>query len=109
MSINPMLFILLTLATFRISHMVAMEEGPWHLFERLHLLLGAKVDITGQHWTAGNNVLAKLMSCPLCLSVWVGLVLAVVFVRGSILDVLLVAVAASGASSALEMLVGGGR
>ena len=100
MSINPMLFILLTLATFRISHMVAMEEGPWHLFERLHLLLGAKVDITGQHWTAGNNVLAKLMSCPLCLSVWVGLVLAVVFVRGSILDVLLVAVAASGASSA---------
>lgn len=109
MPTNPMLFILLALATFRLSHMIAMEEGPWHIFERIHILLGAKSDITGQRWTAGQNVLAKLLSCPLCLSVWVGIVLAVVFIRGPVLDVLLVAVAVSGASCALEMLVGGGR
>ena len=111
MLINPMLFVLLALATFRLSHMIAKEEGPWNIFGRLALVLGAEVqsDISGRKTWHGTNVLSKLVLCPLCLSVWVGLILTVAFVGGPVLTVLLVAFAVSGASVVIELWIGGGR
>ena len=111
MLINPMLFVLLALATFRLSHMIAKEEGPWNIFGRLALVLGAEVqsDISGRKTWHGTNVLSKLVLCPLCLSVWVGLILTVVFIRGPVLAVILVAFAVSGASVMIELWIGGGR
>ena len=111
MLINPMLFVLLALATFRLSHMIAKEEGPWNIFGRLALVLGAEVqsDISGRKTWHGTNVLSKLVLCPLCLSVWVGLILTVVFIRGPVLAVILVAFAVSGASVMIELWIGDGR
>ena len=111
MLINPMLFVLLALATFRLSHMIAKEKGPWECFDRLALALGAEVqkDITGRESWKGTTFLSKLVLCPLCLSVWIGIVLAVVFVRAGVIDMLLVALAVSGASVMIELWVGGGR
>ncbi len=63
-------FLILALATWRLSHMVALEPGPVHVFERLRVALGAKESLnTG--WQA-TGFWSELVLCPLCLSVWLG-------------------------------------
>lgn len=51
-------FALGVLATWRVSHLIAREEGPWDLV----LKLRAK---------AGSGVVGRLMDCPYCVSLWV--------------------------------------
>jgi len=51
-------FLLAALAVWRITHMVAKEDGPWDTLLRLRRSLGA-------------GVLKSLLSCFYCLSVWV--------------------------------------
>jgi hypothetical protein len=53
-------FILATLAVWRLTHLLAAEDGPWNLIAKLRRL-------------AGSSVLGKLMDCFYCLSIWVGI------------------------------------
>lgn len=54
-------FALVSLAVYRMSIMVAMEYGPWDVFERL------------RHALPRGSMVSKLVSCPFCLSFWFGL------------------------------------
>ena len=51
------------LATWRVTHLIAAEDGPWNVIARLRGL-------------AGSGMLGRLMDCFYCLSLWVALPIA---------------------------------
>ncbi|MFY9852603.1 MAG: DUF1360 domain-containing protein [Terracidiphilus sp.] len=54
---------LAVLATWRLTHLLAAEDGPWEIIANLRKVLG-------------NSFLGKLMDCFYCLSLWVGAAVA---------------------------------
>jgi hypothetical protein len=67
--------LLLPLATWRVTHLLVYEDGPFDCIAKLRTLAGVRYD---QHnMPYGNNVLAQMLSCIWCLSIWVGLFYAV--------------------------------
>ena len=66
---SPLGLVLVACATWRLSHLLAMEYGPLHLCQKLWVLLGAESDMSGNNWH-GTNFVSELILCPLCLSVW---------------------------------------
>jgi hypothetical protein len=51
-------FVLAVLTTWRISHLLVSEDGPWEIFARLRQRLGP-------------SSLGRLMDCFGCVSIWV--------------------------------------
>lgn len=51
-------FIIAALATWRITHLLALEDGPGDVFFKLRTRLG-------------NGFLGKLMDCFYCMSLWI--------------------------------------
>jgi len=51
-------FVVAVLATWRIAHLVAREDGPFDVIVRMRA-------------RAGDGVVGRLMDCPYCLSLWV--------------------------------------
>ena len=86
-------FVLAALATWRVSHLLAEEDGPWDAVVRLRLRLGS-----GQ--------LGALMDCFHCLSLWVSAPAALA-VAPRRRDVPLLWLALSGAACLLERATGG--
>jgi hypothetical protein len=82
--------VLAILATWRITHLLANEDGPADLIVRFRARLG-------------NGIAAKLMDCFQCLSLWVALPIAFIVTRRP-LDLLLVWLALSGAACLLEKI-----
>jgi hypothetical protein len=80
--------VLAILATWRITHLLASEDGPADLVVRFRARLG-------------SGLAGKLMDCFQCLSLWVALPLAF-FVSRRPLDLLLTWLALSGAACLLE-------
>ena len=81
-------FVLAVLATWRISHLLAKEDGPADFIVRIRDHLG-------------DGFLGKLMDCVYCLSVWVAAPMAF-YVSQRPLDLLLTWLAISGAACLLE-------
>ena len=81
-------FIVAVLATWRVSHLLAGEDGPGDLFVRLRFAVGVS-------WVG------KLLDCFYCLSLVVA-VPAALFVTRERLECLFVWLAASGAACLLE-------
>lgn len=82
--------IVAVLATWRITHLLANEDGPADLVARFRLRLG-------------SGLAGQLMDCFKCLSLWVALPMAL-FVTRRPLELLLTWVALSGAACLLERL-----
>src|SRR4051794_34093971 len=82
--------VLTALAAWRVTHLLAHEDGPWDLVARFRARLG--------HGFAG-----KLIDCFQCLSLWVAAPLAVLVTRDPT-DLLLTWLAISGAACLLERL-----
>lgn len=59
------------LATYRLSHLLAYEEGPWCVCLKLRESLGIKHDDDGEFSEIPERFLPKLLSCLPCLSIWV--------------------------------------
>jgi len=59
---------LAVLATWRITHLLALEDGPWDMI----------VDL--RRWL-GSSFLGRLMDCFYCLSVWVAAPIACLLVH----------------------------
>lgn len=57
---SGVLFVAAILATWRITHLVTAEDGPWEVVARLRR-------------RAGSGVVGQLMDCSYCLSLWVAL------------------------------------
>jgi hypothetical protein len=83
-------FVISALAVWRLTHLLAAEDGPWDLMVRLRRRLG--VDIWG-----------KLMDCFNCLSIWISIPFAF-YVASGILDILIVWFALSGTASLANRL-----
>lgn len=81
-------FILATLAVWRVTHLLASEDGPADLVFRLRVKLG-------------SGFLGKLMDCFYCLSLWIAAPFALLVTRQAI-SYLLVWLALSGAACLLE-------
>jgi hypothetical protein len=61
---QPLTFILASLAVFRLSRMIADEEGPWAIFLNLRKAYPP------------TNWFGRGLECIMCLSVWVALPIA---------------------------------
>jgi hypothetical protein len=85
-----MLFVLVVLATWRVTHLLASEDGPAGIVVRFRVLLA-------------QSVAGKLMDCFNCLSFWVAAPLAVLVTRKPA-DLLLSWLALSGAACLLERI-----
>ena len=83
-------FIVAVLATWRVTHLLASEDGPADLIVKFRALLG-------------KSLAGKLMDCFQCLSLWIAAP-AALFVTRQFLDWLLVWLALSGAACLLERL-----
>jgi hypothetical protein len=80
--------VLAVLATWRLAHLVAREDGPFDLVLRLRA-------------RAGSGVLGQLMDCPYCLSLWLAAPWAFWIARGPV-EWIAVWLATSGGASLLE-------
>jgi hypothetical protein len=89
--ISPWLrFIFAVLATWRVTHLLASEDGPADVIVKFRALLG-------------QSLAGKLMDCFNCLSLWIAAPTAL-FVTRQLIDWLLVWLALSGAACLLERL-----
>lgn len=85
-----MVFALAALATWRVTHLIAAEDGPWDLVLKLRSKLGA-------------SLLGTWMDCFQCLSLWIAAPFALAVTR-SAPTWLLAWLALSGAACLLERL-----
>jgi len=83
-------FVLAILATWRITHLLAREDGPFQLLAELRARLG-------------HGFFGGLMDCFNCLSLWVA-ALAALYVSTAALDWLMSWLALSGAACLLDQL-----
>ncbi len=60
---NPLLFVAATLATWRVTHLITAEDGPFDIVARLRQ-------------AAGAGFFGQLMDCFYCASLWVAAPLA---------------------------------
>lgn len=72
-------FVLVGLGIYRLSRMIAVEEGPFNVFLNLR-------GWTAERWGL-HSWLAVGIACPLCVSVWVSLAVAIFFALTLPLDV----------------------
>jgi len=84
-------FFLAVLATWRVTHLLASEDGPADLIVRFRALLG-------------DGLLGKLMDCFYCLSLWIAAP-AALFVTRRPLEWVMTWLALSGGACLLERLV----
>lgn len=78
------------LACWRVSHLLAAEDGPWDAVARLRR-------------AAGGGMLGKMMDCLYCVSVWVAAPLAF-FVAADAAGRVVAWLAVSGGACLLERL-----
>jgi hypothetical protein len=83
-----MAFVLGALATWRVTHLIAYEDGPWDVIASLRKM-------------AGSSILGKLMDCFYCLSLWVAAAIAVA-IAASVKEGLLLWLGLSGAACLLD-------
>jgi Protein of unknown function (DUF1360) len=83
-------FVVAVLATWRVTHLLAAEDGPADIVVRFRALLG-------------QSIAGRLMDCFNCLSIWIS-ALAALFVTRHWLDWIMVTLAISGAACLLERL-----
>jgi hypothetical protein len=58
------------LATYRVARMLAYEDGPWDLFLRWRSWIADRYDV--------DSWIARGFNCPLCLSFWIGMAIALI-------------------------------
>lgn len=81
-------FVLAALAVWRVTHLLAREDGPWDLVLQLRRKIG-------------SGMLSRLFGCFYCLSLWVALLFAW-FLRGDAAETFVGWLALSGAAIVLE-------
>lgn len=85
-----MRFVLAVLATWRVTHLLANEDGPADIIVRFRASLG-------------QSIVGKMMDCFQCLSLWVA-ALAALFISRHLLEWLFCWVAISGGACLLERM-----
>ncbi len=65
-------FLLVSLATWRLSSLIIREAGPFHVLQKLRELVGVMHDDTGEPIAWPTWFPASLLSCIWCMSLWIG-------------------------------------
>lgn len=105
MDIHPVDFLVLSLATWRLTSLVVKEDGPWNILARLRHRVGVRYN---ENSTAfGLNVVGAAFACTWCASVWVGAAVCILYLllRTTALVVCL-PLALSAAALIVERMVG---
>jgi hypothetical protein len=98
---NTITFLILALATWRVSYMLVNEDGPYAIVANFRQLLGVRYDDYSQVY--GISMPGKLLTCVYCTSVWVSLAYVIIWlVCGSTVSV---AIALPFALSAVAVIV----
>ncbi len=84
-------FVLATLVTWRVCHLLSSEDGPANVVARFRARLGE------------SSIVGQLVDCFGCLSVWVAIPLAF-FVSDGLLNLVMTWLALSGAAFLLERM-----
>jgi len=71
--VNLLEFIVLALATWRISSMLVDEPGPFRIFIRIRELTGIKHDMDDNVAMIPDGFLPGILSCVWCTSIYIGL------------------------------------
>lgn len=85
-------FCLAVLASWRVTHLLASEDGPWDVIVKI------------REWL-GQSILGKLMDCFYCLSLWIAAP-AALFVTRDWLEWIMVWLAISGGACLAERVGG---
>jgi hypothetical protein len=67
-------FIVLALATWRLTSLLVWEAGPWDILARMRHHLGVRYDAESQRYS--DRMLGRMLICPWCASVWCGAAMA---------------------------------
>ena len=95
---TPFVFIVVSLAVWRLSYAIVRENGPLSVFARLRARLARSQKRSGG--------LFDLISCVYCVSFWIGLVGAL-WVSNGILEWLAYGLAFSAVAVLIEMVTNG--
>lgn len=88
--------IILILAGYKLSHLIAIEDGPFEMLDKFREWTGVKVSEYGEQY--GTNQLSTGIICMNCNSVWVGIAIATAYTLvPEITSVILLPFAISGA------------
>jgi hypothetical protein len=74
--------LMLSVAVWRISHLVTSEVGPARILERFRTWAGVVVEVLDdghEEVIVSPGTLAELVTCQWCASVWVGMAAAMVY------------------------------
>lgn len=67
------------MATWRISSMLVNEDGPHYWFQDLRKWAGIEYDLRGEIESTKDTFLSGILSCLWCCSVWVALILGLLY------------------------------
>ena len=70
-------YLILALATYRISYLIAFEDGPLNLILRFRRLIGVDTNQHGIDY--GKNNFAIGWICGYCNSIWIGALMAATY------------------------------
>lgn len=71
--------ILSILSVYRLSMLIAYDDGPLHILSAIREYAGRKASEGGLWWLS----LAELLHCPFCLGVWFALAVYILLSTGS--------------------------
>lgn len=63
-----MTYLILALATWRISNLLVNEDGPWSMFARVRAWAGVRYNMVTLERESGGA-----FTCIWCMSIWIGL------------------------------------
>jgi len=72
-------FVILTLAAWRIGNLIHYERGPLAIFQRFREAFGVSHDEDGEPIAWPDTEIGKLLSCLDCGTIWVGIGLVVFY------------------------------
>jgi hypothetical protein len=83
---NLILLLITSVSVWRVSNLINNEDGPFHIFEKIReavgltkvedLPLNEQIAYPDKEFIHDGNVLAEMIECMWCLSIWVGSVFA---------------------------------
>jgi len=65
-------FVLTALAVWRLSSLLVNEDGPGDILSKIRVLVGVEYDEYSRPYA--TNVLAGILTCVWCCSIWVSLI-----------------------------------
>jgi len=70
-------FLIIGLATWRISSLLVQEDGPFILFVRIRNIAGVKWNELSEPYA--EDFLGQLFLCVWCMSIWIGFIFSLLY------------------------------